>query len=261
MSTRSLRVPLLLLTLCLGVLPPASADEPAGIREVTASPRQLIPLQTRVRYTTMIVLPDDEEILDVLCGDKDFWVISATQHLAHVKPAKAGAATNLNLVTARGTVYAFLLTESSTGTPDLAVYVTPDPGVVRRPTPRFYTAAQVEDLQAALTAARAAVTSAQEEAAEQVARHQQQYPTLLRFDYRLPAYSDPFRVRAVWHDGRFTYLQTDAAELPALYELVDGQPALVNFQVHDGTYVVPKVLTRGYLALGKAKFPFVQRGR
>jgi len=72
-----------------------------GIREVTAS-RSLIPLQTRLRYTTMIVLPDGEEILDVICGDKDFWVISAAQNIAHVKPAKEGAATNLNLVTASG---------------------------------------------------------------------------------------------------------------------------------------------------------------
>ena len=48
----------------------------------------------------MIVLPEGEEILDVICGDKDFWVVSATQNMAHVKPAKEGVATNLNLVTA-----------------------------------------------------------------------------------------------------------------------------------------------------------------
>ena len=52
----------------------------------------------------MIVLPEGEEILDVICGDKDFWVITSTQNIAHVKPAKEGAATNLNLVTASGEV-------------------------------------------------------------------------------------------------------------------------------------------------------------
>ena len=61
----------------------------------------------------MIVLPEGEEILDVICGDKDFWVISATHNIAHVKPAKEGASTNLNLVTASGAVYSFLLTEKS----------------------------------------------------------------------------------------------------------------------------------------------------
>ena len=62
----------------------------AGKRVIglTASPRTLIQLQTRVRYTTMIVLPEGEEILDVICGDKDFWVVSATQHRARVHDRK-----------------------------------------------------------------------------------------------------------------------------------------------------------------------------
>ena len=38
-------------------------------------------------------------------------------------------------------------------------------------------------------------------------------------------------MRAIWHDGQFTYLKSDATELPALYELKDGKPAVVNFQV------------------------------
>ena len=41
---------------------------------------------------------------------------------------------------------------------------------------------------------------------------------------------------------------------------VDGAPAVVNFQVRGDTYVVPKVLERGYLALGKERFNF-QQGR
>jgi type IV secretion system protein VirB9 len=56
-------------------------------------------------------------------------------------------------------------------------------------------------------------------------------------------------------------VKTDATELPALYEVKDGTPALVNFQVHGGTYVVPKVLDRGYLAVGKAQFSFAAQGR
>ena len=41
----------------------------------------------------------------------------------------------------------------------------------------------------------------------------------------------------------------------------DGKPSLVNFQVQRGTYVVPKVLERGYLALGNAKLTFDLRER
>ena len=68
--------------------------------------------------------------------------------------------------------------------------------------------------------------------------------------YGSPKYEKPFFVRSMWHDGEFTYLKTDATELPAIYELKDGKPSIVNFQVREGTYVVPKVLDRGYLALG-----------
>ena len=76
-----------------------------------------------------------------------------------------------------------------------------------------------------------------------------------------PKYEKPFFVRSMWHDGQFTYVKSDATELPALYELKDGKPSIVNFQVREGTYVVPKVLDRGYLALGTQRFTFEQQGR
>src|SRR5687767_15365848 len=124
-----------------------------GIREVTASERSLTSLNTKVRYTTMILLPEGEEILDVVCGDRDFWVISAAQNIAHVKPAKEGASTNLNLVTASGMVYSFLLTENRQGQPDLKVYVAADPDAPRGQ-PKYYSATQVNALQTELVNAR-----------------------------------------------------------------------------------------------------------
>jgi type IV secretory pathway VirB9-like protein len=242
---------------------PLAAGQATGIRDVSASGRSLIPLQTRLRYTTMIVLPDGEEILDVMCGDKDFWVISATQNIAHVKPAKEGAATNLNLVTASGSVYSFLLTEKNgSGTPDLKVYVNGDPVTANgNGTPKYYSAAQVHGLQTELTEMRAALEAAQRQAKEAIAAYQQEYPSHLQFAYGATKYERPFLVRAIWHDGQFTYIKADATELPALYELKDGAPALVNFQVQGGNYVVPKVVDRGYLALGKARFSFARQGR
>jgi type IV secretion system protein VirB9 len=232
-----------------------------GIREVTANDRSVIHLNTRLRYATMIVLPDGEEILDVICGDRDFWVITATLNVAHVKPAKAGAETNLNLVTARGSIYSFLLSERSGGAqPDLKVYVNADESV---PTGRqkYYSAGEVERLQAELTEAREAVGRAELRARETIAAAQQEFPTRLQFPYAALKYERPFLVRAMWHDGQFTYLRSDATELPALYELQDGKPAIVNFQVRNGVYVVPKVLDRGYLALGNARLEFETRGR
>jgi type IV secretory pathway VirB9-like protein len=247
--------------LCALVFPISSAAQTPGVREVSASAQNVITLQTRIRYTTMIVLPEGEEILDVICGDKDFWVISATHNLAHVKPAKEGAASNLNLVTASGTVYSFLLNEhGGNAAPDLKIYVKADPDTVPAK-PRFFSAAEVARLQTELSEAHAAVEAEERRGKEALATQQEKYPAQLRFVYGMPKYEKPFYVRAVWHDGEFTYLQTDAKELPALYELKDGKPAVLNFQVHNGTYVVPKVIDRGYLALGDARFPFSQQGR
>lgn len=233
------------------------SGQTSGIREVLASERNVITLQTRLRYTTMIVLPDSEEILDVICGDREFWVISATQNIAHVKPAKAGAATNLNLVTASGIIYSFLLNEG--GTPntsqDLKVYVAAD-ATATSGRPRYYSAAHVEGMEARLAEAKAAIRSAEQHADEATAEYRRDYPTKLDFAYGAAKYERPFFVRAMWHDGQFTYLKSDARELPALYEVKDGKPAVVNFQVREGTFVVPKVLDRGYLALGDQRFSF-----
>lgn len=237
----------------------AALGQTAGVREVTASDRSLIPLSTKVRYTTMILLPEGEEILDVICGDRDFWVISATQNIAHVKPAKEGAATNLNLVTNTGTVYSFLLSESKALPPDLKVYVAADPSLAAT-APKYYSANEVNALHQELAEMRAAVSATQERAQQAAVTFRQQYPAALQFPYGTPKYEKPFLIRSIWNDGEFTYIKSDATELPALYEMKDGQPSLVNFQVQSGTYVVPKILDSGYLALGKEKFSF-ERGR
>src|SRR5205823_13576650 len=200
-----------------------------GIREVTASAHSVISLQTRIRYTTMILLPEDDEILDVVTGDRDFWVISATHNIAHVKPAKEGAATNLNLVTASGAVYSFLLTEKGNSMPDLKVYVTPDPDTAGGKA-KYYTAAQFESVQAEVTAARDALEAERQRVADAIASYQQEYPSKLQFVYGAPKYEKPFLVRAIWNDGQFTYVKTDAMELPALYEIKDGTPSLLDFR-------------------------------
>jgi type IV secretory pathway VirB9-like protein len=197
----------------------------------------------------------------VLCGDRDFWVISATHNIAHVKPSKAGAETNLNLVTSSGAIYSFMLSEKSMP-PDLKVYVLADPETTPvKGKPKFYSAAQVEALEAQLAEVRATMREQERRANETVAAYRQEYPTRLQFPYGSARYEKPFLVRSMWHDGQFTYVKSDATELPALYELKDGKPAIVNFQVREGTYVVPKVIERGYLALGNHRFGFEQQER
>lgn len=243
-----------------GALDAQQAVQSVGVREVAASERGVISLSTKIRYTTMIILPDGEEILDVLCGDKEFWVINASHNIAHLKPAKEAAATNLNLVTASGTVYSFLLAEGK-GAPDLKVYVTADPDAAPKKA-KYYSASQVSELQAALTDARVAIETVQHRSEEAVAGFRKSYHATLQFAYTVPEYGKPFFVKSIWHDGQSTYIKADARELPTLYEVTaGGAPSLVNFQVENGTYVVPKVLDRGYLALGNQKLEFQARGR
>ena len=236
-------------------------SEAQSTREITYNQRTVIAVNAKLRFTTMIILPEGEQILDFVCGDKDFWVVSGAENLAYVKPAKESARTNLNLVTASGTVYSFLLTEG-VGQPDLKLYVLGDPSTAGKGThgQRFYSAAQVDDLrrnaEAALKEADLAKAAAATAADAAIGRFRATYPTELQFPYRFKTNQKPFNVSAIFHDGRFTYIRADAAELPSLYEMRDGTPNLVNFQVERGTYIVPKVLERGYLSVGEQRFAF-----
>jgi type IV secretory pathway VirB9-like protein len=258
-------LPKAVLIALLGVTGLAAAPQTlsTGVRQVSATAQTIIPVQTRLRFATDIILPEGETIVKVNCGDKDFWIVDADENEAHVKPAKEGATSNLDLKTTSGTTYSFLLTEKAgPGLPDLKVFVNADSSTENRGKPKYYTAEQFEHLQAQLADARSAVDAAQRRATEAIASYRQEYPARLQFVYGSFKYEKPFAIRSIWHDGQATYIRTDAQELPSLYEIKDGDAALVNFQVQGGnTYVVPKVLDRGYLALGKARLSFAQQAR
>ena len=85
-------------------------------------------MKAKVRFTTLIVLPKQEQILDFTCGDKEFWIVNGSQNFAYVKPAKPGSRTNLNLITASGNIYSFVLSEVSEAAdsePDLKIFIEP----------------------------------------------------------------------------------------------------------------------------------------
>lgn len=70
---------------------------------------------------------------------------------------------------------------------------------------------------------------------------------------------EPFLVSAIYHDDAFTYIKCSAREKPALYEIKDGKPNLISFQVENGVYIAPKIIDTGYLAVGEKKLPFARR--
>src|SRR6202451_2330457 len=82
-------------------------------RVVKYSKEDIVPVRAKLRFSTLIVLPENEEILDFTTGDKEFWIINGAHNLCYIHPAQAGIRSNFNLITASGHVYSFLLTEIS----------------------------------------------------------------------------------------------------------------------------------------------------
>lgn len=254
--------------LLAAVLALATSAHAQSTREVTYNPRSVVRIDARLRMTTLVVLPEGEQILDFVCGDKDYWVVSGADNLAYIKPAKSKAVTNLNLVTASGQVYSFLLAEGA-AEPDLKVFVVSDPSLrpATRATTGPNTLVDAESLKRdALTAreeaerarryAEDAVRAAERRTQESLSTLTTTLPLRLQFPYTFKARSKPFKVTAIFHDDRFTYIRAEGQETPALYEVVDHVPNLVSFQIEQGVIVVPKILEHGYLAIGKKRLPF-----
>ena len=104
--------------------------------------------------------------------------------------------------------------------------------------------------------AQAQLTQAQ--AAHEIERYRSEYPTQLKFDYRFKS-DTPFNVTSIYHDDRFTYVKSEATERFAVYEIKDGSPNFINYELLEGTYVIPKVLDHGYFQIGKKRMEFTRK--
>jgi type IV secretion system protein VirB9 len=228
----------------------------------------IIPIHAKTRYSTLIVLPSNEEILDATTGDKEFWIINGAHNLCYLHPAQQGIRSNLNLITSTGHVYSFLLTEISKEPetePDLKIFVERKEESTINGTvgvPPLARASEVQAYKTAVETARAesaqAVQAAQERAEKEITQYREQYPGKLQFDYTYNAKEArfPFAVAAIFHDDQFTYIKCAAQEKPTIYEIKDGKPNLINFELTNGVYVIPKIVDQGYLALGKKRLSF-----
>ncbi len=245
--------------------------EPGMARTVKYSRQDIVQVRAKVRFSTLIVLPEGEEILDFTTGDKEFWIINGAHNLCYVHPAKVGIRSNLNLITASAHVYSFLLNEVSNEPnvePDLKLFIEPKDGssVSGNADLRGYVrAAEAEAYKKELESLRGQtdqqVSAAQAEATEQINKFRTDYQSSLQFDYTLDSklLHEPFMVSAIYHDASFTYIKCSAREKPTLYEVKDGKPNLINFQFENGVYIAPKILDSGYLAIGTKKLTFSRR--
>jgi type IV secretion system protein VirB9 len=235
----------------------ATAQE-AAARTVQYHSQDIVPIRAKLKYTTLIEVPATEKIMEAATGDKDFWVVDVVGNFCFVHPAKAGISSNLNLITDKGNIYSFTLQDVSgtSDTPDLKVIVDPADRsslVAANGPPQFVPAAQLEQSRQQLTAVESHITDAVDE-------YKSAYPLSLKFDYTFQANQAPFDIEAIYHDDKFTYIKTNAPEKFSVYEIKDGKPNLISYQLNNGTYIIPKVMDSGYVELGKKRMDFSRKG-
>lgn len=246
------------------------AADPSGTsREVHYKNTDIVPMATEVRFTTLVALPEAETILEATCGDKEFWTVNWTGNLAYIKPSKEKARTNINLITQAGHVYSFIASEvTGTATPaDLKIFVTPTDGsalITLRDKPRFVPVAELDRETKRADNAEARLAANQETAKKEIAKERTEalatVTAKIEHDYKFKnsPNQEPFRISAMYHDDRFTYIEGTPTEPPAVYEVKDGKDSLIQFEFDEAhhRYTIPKILDQGYLRVGKTSLKF-----
>jgi type IV secretion system protein VirB9 len=244
--------------LALALPPLAGVAQETSARTVQYHSQDIVPIHAKLKYTTLIEVPPTEKIMEAATGDKDFWVVDVVGNFCFVHPAKAGISSNLNLITDKGNIYSFTLQDvsSTAEMPDLKVLVQPADrsSIVASNGPAQYVpAAQLDQSKQQLAAVQTHIAQAVDE-------YKSAYPLALKFDYSFKANEAPFDIQSIYHDDKFTYIKTNAPEKFSVYEMKDGKPDLVNYDLRDGTYIIPKIMDSGYVELGKKRMDFTRKG-
>ena len=227
-------------------------------RTVQYHSQDIVAIRAKVKYTTLIEVPPSEKIMEAATGDKDFWIVDVVGNFCFVHPAKQGISSNLNLITDKGNIYSFTLQDisGSPGEPDLKVIIEPADrsAIVAASGPaQFVPAAQLEQSKQQVAALQSHVEQAVDE-------YKSSYPTQLKFDYVYKANEAPFDIQSIYHDDKFTYIKTNAPEKFSVYEMKDGKPNLLTYDLREGTYIIPKIMDDGYVELGKKRMSFTRKG-
>ena len=244
--------------LALALPPLAGVAQETSARTVQYHSQDIVPIHAKLKCTTLIEVPPTEKIMEAATGDKDFWVVDVVGNFCFVHPAKAGISSNLNLITDKGNIYSFTLQDvsSTAEMPDLKVLIQPADrsSIVASNGPAQYVpAAQLDQSKQQLAAVQTHITQAVDE-------YKSAYPLALKFDYTFRANEAPFDIQSIYHDDKFTYIKTNAPEKFSVYEMKDGKPDLVTYDLRDGTYIIPKIMDSGYVELGKKRMDFTRKG-
>jgi type IV secretion system protein VirB9 len=246
---------------------PAHSLEPNSPRTVTVSESQAPPvIRAALLQSTLIVLPAEEKVANVFAGDTVDWVFDGghvASRFISIKPKVAGSTTDVHIVSDHGNEYTLELREvSSDEDPhfDSKVFITPTDKAAKEKLielPVFVPASELDQAKQQIAAAKTAEAATLKAEQTKDEAYRSQYPSTLHFDYTWDrSKGKGLGLQEIWHDDKFTYLRGKFQETPALYEVKDKKPSLINFDFSNGLYTVPKELDNGYLAIGKQKVEF-----
>lgn len=246
---------------------PAHSLQPSAPRTVTVSESQTPPvIRAGLLQSTLIVLPAEEKVANVFAGDTVDWVFDGghvASRFISVKPKTANGSTDIHIVSDHGNEYTLQVREISDD-PDAhydskVLIELGDKAAKDRLTqlPVFVPAADLDKAKQEVAAAQAAQAATLKAEQTKEETYRSQYPGSLHFDYVWDEKKGKeLGLQQIWHDDKFTYLRGQFQETPALYEVKDKKPSLINFDFANGLYTVPKQVDNGYLSIGKQRVDF-----
>jgi len=250
---------------------PGSPDQkhlqPNAPRTITVSETDTPPVvRAGLLQSTLILLPDQEKVANVFAGDTVDWVFDGghvASRFISIKPKLANSTTDVHIVSDHGNEYTLQLREvSGDDDPhfDSKIFIAPGDKAAKdrlAELPVFVPAAELDKAKQEAVAAQAAQAATLKSEQSKEEAYRSQYPGSLHFDYTWDkSKGKELGLQAIWRDDKFTYLRGQFQETPALYEVKDKKPSLINFDFANGLYTVPKELDNGYLAIGKQKVEF-----
>jgi len=241
--------------------------QPNAPRTITVSEADTPPVvRAGLLQSTLILLPDQEKVANVFAGDTVDWVFDGghvASRFISIKPKLANSTTDVHIVSDHGNEYTLQLREvSGDDDPhfDSKIFIAPGDKAAKdrlAELPVFVPAAELDKVKQEAAAAKAAQAATLKAEQTKEEAYRSQYPGSLHFDYTWDkSKGKELGLQAVWRDDKFTYLRGQFQETPALYEVKDKKPSLINFDFSNGLYTVPKELDNGYLAIGKQKVEF-----
>ena len=233
---------------------------------------------------TLIELPKGDQAVVPICADcrlvgKDNsaadtpgdWLVEAIpdSNLLSIAPLVIGAKTVVHVLASSGTVYSLQLVEIShvaSAHADVRVRLTTEDQSLLAAIngkKRFVSADQDEAVKKQLAEAQQALEQ-QKKAAQKDAEHAKDEATAkvessIHHVYKWDANSKAaavFGIHAIYELNGFTVVEATPEEAPAIYETKDGKDSLIQFELQNGKYVIPKRVNDGYLKIGKSKLSF-----